>query len=514
MTPGGTVETGRVLSGRYRLDELLASGGMAQVWRGTDEVLRRQVAVKLLHPHLAADESFVVRFRQEAVAVARLAHPGIVAIYDTCSDDGVEAIVMELVPGRTLRDRLDDGTPIDPWQAAGLAAQVAEALDVAHRAGLVHRDIKPANVLLAGDGRVKVADFGIAKALEEGDLTQPGLMVGTARYVAPEQVEGKPVDPRTDIYSLGVVLYELLCGRAPFDGEGEAAVALARLQRDPLRPRQVRPSVPKPLEEIVCRSLERDPDQRFDSAADLRAALLAAGASPNADVELEETRFTNVPVAPAAAPAGQPAPAATPAPSFRQTERSWLVPTVVLVVIALALGVAGLLFGRSGAGDFIGGVRDAISGSTDPVAIQVTGADDFDPFGDDRAENPDEVPNAFDGDPATAWTTQSYNDRDITRLKPGVGLVLTAAQVAELDTLVINSPTNDWAASFYVAEQAPGTFEAWGEAITTLEHIEADDAVQVDLGGTRGGAVLIWITNQGDGDEVSIAEARLTGTPE
>ena len=511
---------GRVLSGRYRLDELLASGGMAQVWQGTDEVLRRQVALKLLHPHLAADESFVARFRQEAVAVARLAHPGIVAIYDTSSDDGVEAIVMELVPGRTLRERLDDGTPIDPWQAAGLAAQVAEALDVAHRAGLVHRDIKPANVLLAGDGRVKVADFGIAKALEAGDFTQPGLMVGTARYVAPEQVEGKPVDPRTDIYSLGVVLYEMLCGRAPFDGEGEAAIALARLQRDPLRPRQVRPGVPKPLEEVVCRALSRDPDDRYASAADLRAALLAAGASPNADVELEETRLTRAPAAPVPTGAAAPVPVPAPpsGPSFRQTERSWLVPTVLLVVIALALGIAGLLVGRSGAGDLIGGVRDAIRGSSsDPVAMRLTGADDFDPFGDDQAENPEEVPNAIDGDPATAWTTSSYNDRDITLLKPGVGLVLTAEQVGELDTLTLTTPTNDWSASFYVADRAAPDLEGWGEPVVTLDGIESDDAVKIDLDGSRGAAVLIWITDQGDGsggDEVAIAEALLTGVPE
>src|SRR5688572_7841211 len=253
---------------------------MAQVWRGTDEVLQRQVAVKVLHPHLAADESFVARFRQEAVAAARLAHPGIVAIFDTCSEKGTEAIVMELVPGRTLRERLDEPTPIDPWQAAGLAAQVAEALDAAHRAGLVHRDIKPANVLLAGDGRVKVADFGIAKAVADADLTQPGLMVGTAKYLAPEQVRGEAVDARTDIYSLGVVLYEMLCGRPPFAADTDAATALARLQRDPLRPRQVRASVPKSLEEIVCRSMAREPGDRFDGAADLRAALLAAGAAP------------------------------------------------------------------------------------------------------------------------------------------------------------------------------------------------------------------------------------------
>ena len=192
---------------------------------------------------------------------------------------------------------------------------MAEALDAAHRAGLVHRDIKPANVLLAGDGRVKVADFGIAKAAEGADLTQPGLMVGTAKYVAPEQVEGKPVDARTDIYSLGVVLYEMLCGRAPFEGEGEAAVALARLQREPLRPRQVRPSVPRSLEDIVCRAMAREPADRYDSAADLRAALLAAGASPTADVEAE-VGATNLVAAPTIPP--PPQPGGRPPPSLHR----------------------------------------------------------------------------------------------------------------------------------------------------------------------------------------------------
>ena len=508
------MEAGRLLGGRYRLEELVASGGMAQVWRGTDEILRRQVAVKLLHPHLAADGSFVTRFRHEAVSAARLAHPGIVAIYDTCSEAGTEAIVMELVPGRTLRERLDDPAPIDPWQAAGLAAQVAEALDAAHRAGLVHRDIKPANVLLAGDGRVKVADFGIAKAAEGGDLTQPGLMVGTAKYVAPEQVEGKSVDARTDIYSLGIVLYEMLCGRVPYAGDSEAAIALARLQREPLRPRQVRPSVPKGLEDIVVRAMAREPSGRYDSAAELRAALLAAGAAPGADLQtdLAATSFTPSPtIPPPPQPGGAPIPA-PPQPSFTQTERSWLVPTMILVVVALALGIAGLLFGRSGAGDLFGGVRDAISGSSDPVAIQLTSADDFDPFGDNR-ESPDDVGAAIDGDPATAWTTESYDNRDITVLKPGVGLVLSADEAAKLDELILTSPTNDWSASFYVAESNPGSFDAWGEPVATLEGMEAGN-VTVDLEGSEGGAVLIWITNQGDGDEVTIAEARLTGVPE
>jgi len=184
-------------------------------------------------------------------------------------------------------------------------------------------------------------------------------------------------------------------------------------------------------------------------------------------------------------------------------------------LFSLALGIAGLLFGRSGAGDLFGGVRDVISGSSDPVTIQLTAADDFDPFGDDR-ESADDVGAAIDGDPATAWTTESYDNRDITVLKPGVGLVLSADQVAQLHELILTSPTNDWSASFYVAETNPGSFDAWGEPVATLEGIEAG-TVTVDLGGTEGGAVLIWITNQGDGsggDEVTIAEARLTGVPE
>ncbi|HEY2998550.1 MAG TPA: protein kinase, partial [Acidimicrobiales bacterium] len=238
------VTAGALLGGRYRLDEMLASGGMAQVWLGTDEVLRRAIAVKILHHHLAADETFVTRFRHEAIAVARLSHPSIVNVYDTCSDGGVEAIVMELVRGQTLRHRLDEGA-VDPWVAANIAAQVAGALSVAHAAGLVHRDIKPANILLSQDGRVKVGDFGIAKAAESADLTQEGSFLGTAKYLAPEQVEAKHIDGRTDLYSLGVVLYEMLCGRVPFEGDSSSATALARLHGDPPRPRLVKAGVPR-----------------------------------------------------------------------------------------------------------------------------------------------------------------------------------------------------------------------------------------------------------------------------
>ncbi|MET0727261.1 MAG: protein kinase [Acidimicrobiales bacterium] len=509
--PSSHLQPGRVLNGRYRLDSLLASGGMAQVWQGTDDVLRRQVAVKLLHPHLAADATFVARFRQEAVAAARLAHPGIVSIYDTCSEEGLEAIVMELVQGRTLRERLDDPTPIDPWQAAGLAAQVAEALDAAHRAGLVHRDIKPANILLSGDGRVKVADFGIAKALAEADLTQPGLMVGTAKYLAPEQVRGEAVDARTDLYSVGVVLYEMLCGRPPFVADTDAATALARLQRDPLRPRQVRASVPKGLEDVVCRAMARDPEERYETAIDLRAALLAAGAAPVPDTDLTATNIGSAPGHTTAAPRptapGPPANAPQPpAPSFRQTERSWLVPTAIVVVIALGLGLAGLLLDRSGAGDILGEVRDVIGNDpdADTTPLTVTSATAFDPSGDGH-ENDERADNVRDGDPATSWRTEGYNDRDITRLKDGVGIVLELDNPADIDRLEVLSPTNDWRALIFSAESPAADLAGWGEPVATTEGLAAG-ANTIELDGASGAAVLVWVVDRGDAEGRAAAE--------
>ena len=208
---------------------------MASVWSAHDEVLARQVAVKVLHPHLGADDQFVARFKREAVAAAKLAHPSIVAIYDTCTDGDTEAIVMELVRGPTLRAELDRRGRFAPPEAARIVADVADALATAHAAGIVHRDVKPGNVLLAADGRVLVADFGIAKAADGLDLTGTDTTLGTAKYLAPEQVDASlgPVDARADVYAAGVILYELLCG----------AAALRRRHRGGHRPR---PPAPRP----------------------------------------------------------------------------------------------------------------------------------------------------------------------------------------------------------------------------------------------------------------------------
>nr|MBA3302918.1 serine/threonine protein kinase [Acidimicrobiia bacterium] len=272
--PPFALEPDRLLAGRYRLVRRVARGGMAEVWEGTDEILTRPVAIKILLPHLAADEAFVTRFKREAVAAARLSHPNIVAIYDTWSDGDVEGIVMELVRGTTLRDVLDEHEALAPRRAVAVATQVAAALDAAHGQGLVHRDVKPGNILITEDGRVLVADFGIAKATEGvSDLTEVGQVIGTAKYLSPEQVQGVALDARSDVYALGVVLYEMLCARPPFQADNATATAVARLTSDPLPPRQVRTGIPRSLEAVVLRAMARDLDARFPSAAELRRAL-------------------------------------------------------------------------------------------------------------------------------------------------------------------------------------------------------------------------------------------------
>ncbi|HZA78685.1 MAG TPA: protein kinase [Acidimicrobiales bacterium] len=529
-SPAAGLAAGALLGGRYRLEEQLASGGMAQVWLGTDDVLRRAIAVKILHQHLADDETFVARFRHEAIAVARLSHPAIVNVYDTCSDDGIEAIVMELVRGRTLRQRLDDG-PIDPWVAANIAAQVCGALAVAHAAGLVHRDIKPANILLSEDGRVKVGDFGIAKAAESADLTQEGSFLGTAKYLAPEQVEAGPVDGRTDLYSLGVVLYEMLCGRVPFEGDTSSATALARLHSDPPRLRLVKPGIPRELESITMRLLARSPDDRYRTATDVRAALLGAGAddrpttgdptitqagSDAAGAGAATTGIVDrLPPPPGAVPAppGAPgAPGQTPPVRFAESERRWLVPTLLVVLLAVALGVAGLLIQGSGTdlfGDPDDGTdpADALPPANEQVLIART--IDFDPAGGD-GEHAEEAAagDAIDGDAGTSWSTEDYNTPDWGGLgKPGVGLILELDQPSELHALQFDTPSVGWQAEVYVADSTPDTLDGWGEPVATFqENGSGTRTVELD---ESGASVLLWFTRAGDDGQVTVTEVRL-----
>jgi serine/threonine-protein kinase len=234
-------EIGQVLNGRYRLVELLGEGGMATIYRATDAELGRDVAVKVMRPEYGRDPGFIARFRQEAQAAARLSHPNIAQVYDYGSDGGAPFIVMELVEGGDLASVIRERGPLPVGAAARIAGQIADALEAAHARGIIHRDVKPSNVLLAPDGRVKVVDFGIARALSEAQLTLPGTTLGSVHYFSPEQARGEVVTQRSDIYSLGLVLWEMLTGRRTWSGDSAAAVAVARLSSDPPPPSAVRP---------------------------------------------------------------------------------------------------------------------------------------------------------------------------------------------------------------------------------------------------------------------------------
>jgi serine/threonine-protein kinase len=499
-----------VLGRRYVLGHMLARGGMADVWQATDNVLNRQVAVKILHPHLAEDTSFFDRFRIEALAAARLHHPSIVAIFDTCSEPpadgrpGVEAIVMELIKGHTLRHELDTHGAMDPMVAVNLGADVADALHAAHNAGLVHRDIKPANILLCDDQRVMITDFGIAKIRDDGDHTQTGIMLGSVKYLAPEQVESKPVDGRTDVYALGVVLYEAVSGKVPFDADTPAATALARLHTTPPHPKQIKPSVPPALDGVIMKAIEREPDQRFNTAAEMRVALLATRSAPQ-QLDPDITQVGHIP-RPSATPTGAPAGPGAPAPApagppagapLPRRRRRWGLVALTIALIAASLGIAGFLVSRTDRGqelvDDLNPTQPTVVPSGEPIPI--VNIKSLDPPGGDGSENDDLAPLAIDGNPATMWSTDQYDSRQFGNLKTGVGIYVELAEDAPLGSLAVSSPTQDWAAQVYVAARPGVALVDWGEPVTDQSGIKGN--ATFDLGGAEGRFVLLWITDPG-----------------
>ena len=546
----------------------IARGGMAEVWEGHDEVLSRPVAVKVLQAHLASDGVFLERFRREAVTAARLAHPSVVSMYDTGVDDGTAYIVMELVRGDTLRRLLTQRGPLDVGLSVSVARQIADALAEAHNAGLVHRDIKPANILLLDDGwggvRVKVTDFGIAKASEGlgADLTRTGTVLGTPKYLSPEQIRGEEPDARADLYSLGVVLFEMLAGEAPYSESTDMATALAHLNDRIPRLSSRATGVPPGLERLVNDLLVKDPEARVPSAVAVRERLEALGPIPagsrgraagsgsrtpaTSRARVDEatarakagTRIVDKPVeatsvlegttsvttnglrspdATLRAGGGTPAfrsdgPSTDPFDSNQMPSQSQgtskTARRVAIVVASLfvigAITAAAVLAGSTNrhSGSRPGGTSSA-SGAPkihDVVVFMTTSAR--------PPDNPSMARFTFDGDPATYWPTDLYSSPTFGNLYPGIGLAIQLNGAELGRQLVVSSPTSGWSAETYLSNTSVPSGRPvtdWGLPTDTKSNIASGTAT-FDLGARRGQWVLLWITNLGPSDEARIAE--------
>ncbi len=377
----------RVLAERYELGERLGSGGMSTVLLATDRRLERKVAIKLLAEHLADDAQFVTRFRREALSAARLVHPNIVQVYDfgEDNDSGRQYIVMEYVEGSSGAEILSSEGTLAVSEAVGILAQACRGLDYAHRSGVIHRDVKPGNLLRSRDGVVKLADFGIAKALsEESSITQVGSVLGTAAYLSPEQASGQGSNPRSDIYALGVVCYQFLSGRLPYEAQSITELALKQQREAPPLLNELNPDVSPELAAAVDRALELEPEARYETAEELRVALAdgARGVAPATaatSVSTPRTAATTISQATGDQPATtvqrrepRPAPqrAVPDAVQAPRRKRGWVAPTIVLL-IALALGAAALVYvtGSSSNGDVR--LRRVVYQQVDQTATQM-----------------------------------------------------------------------------------------------------------------------------------------------
>jgi serine/threonine protein kinase len=285
---------GKILGNRYRLIELIGEGGMALVYKAECSLLCRTVAVKILRPQYASDAEFVERFRREARSAASLNHPNVVSIYDVGQENGMDYIVMEYIPGENLKDLIKKEAPFSVRKALDYTKQIAEALNHAHQRNIIHRDIKPHNILVTPDGQLKVTDFGIARAISASSFTQAGIVVGSVQYASPEQVKAGLVGPQSDIYSLGCVLYELLTGAVPFNGDTSISIAMQHLHEKTVPVREIRPDFPVAAENILEKAMAKDPAQRYPSAAAMLRDITAAQGKNNGEVEPVEDLPTQV----------------------------------------------------------------------------------------------------------------------------------------------------------------------------------------------------------------------------
>jgi serine/threonine-protein kinase len=496
-----TASLGSLLSGRYRIDARIGTGGMSAVYLAFDTVLERQVAIKQLHRDVAADAAQIERFRREARAVAQLNHPHVVGVIDVGEDSGSPYIVFEYVEGETLKDRIRRNGRLEVTEALAYAIEVARALGAAHARGIVHRDVKPQNVLVDEEGSAKVTDFGIARTLGQEGLTAEGRVLGTTDYVSPEQALGHQVTGQSDIYSLGIVLFEMLTGDVPFHGENQVAVAMKHVREDLPDVQALRPEVSSTTAAALERATAKDLSRRHRSAAqlidDLEEALAVetvrrgqATGEATAVIRTLPSQFRRrLPL------------------RMRHPTRLALGGLAVLAVLAAALVIAANRAhrGTGGAGGSIAGLKS--------ISLRQDAAHDYDPLGDGSEHN-ESVKLVVDGNPATSWTTEHYNNGVLSGAhgtKLGVGFYIDAAPGVAARLLKIVSGTAGWNGAVYAMSSPPSSSfpDGWTK-IGTITAAASRQKVPLRTRGKRYRYYLVWITKLPPGqDRAEIDEVYL-----
>jgi serine/threonine-protein kinase len=477
---------GTVLSGRYRLEAKLGSGGMSTVYLARDTTLDRPVAVKVMHREMSEQADQLERFRQEARAVAKLSHPNVVSVIDAGEDGGYPYIVFEYVEGETLKARINRVGALDVQEALAYAIEIARGLTVAHARKMVHRDIKPQNVLIDAEGRAKLTDFGISRQLEQDGMTATGRVLGTTDYVAPEQAMGRGTDQRSDIYSLGVVLYEMFTGQVPFAADSQVGVAMKHVNEELPDVQALRPELSAASALVVERATSKDPAKRYaDIGAmidDLSTALEVEAARAGSTTGEATSVLEAVP------------PAQRKLSS--RARLSWAAIALIVVVGVGALVATQLI--SSGDTPIVG--KNESGGSPKPSGqvVPLEEATDYDPEGDGH-EEPQTVEFAIDGNPTgTSWTTEHYDTDTFAGTKtghdPGVGIYVTAKAAATPKTMKILSPTPGWDAQIFAAPAGPPEgIEEWGEPVGEVTDAGKENEVDLHLAGASK-YFLIWFT--------------------
>jgi eukaryotic-like serine/threonine-protein kinase len=505
---------GTVIGGRYRLDAEIGRGGMSTVYRAFDTVLERPVAIKLMHREIAADSDQLERFRREARSVAQLNHPHVVSVIDAGEEPspdgrppgaadvtGTPYIVLEFVDGETLKHLIRQEGPLEIPQAIAYSIEIARALGAAHEHQIVHRDVKPHNVLISEEGGAKITDFGIARSLTEEGLTMAGRVLGTTDYVSPEQALGQPVTGQSDLYSLGIVLFEMLTGDVPFHGSSPVAVAMKHVREDVPDAQRLRPEISAATAAVIDRAVSKDLSRRYPDAASMERDLedvLAVEASRSGQATGEVTTVLRT----------LPGRARRRLPwRMRHPARLIALIAAVAVIVAIALVLAA---DRTHKGT---GVAPGIAsnGGLVPVQLSQTAAHDYNPFGT-GPENRDQVGNVVDSDPNTTWNTEQYYDGTLKKAGGvGLGVYLDAAPGVLARAIEIQTPTPGFAVQIYAADQidlslaygssTPLTSRGWQGPIGASANVHSSERIPLSPSGHRYRYYLVWMTTLPPGKE-------------